>query len=339
MKRKKCKSKKHWPVKYRKYKGCFGSGPFESKSRRILIKMKEILGLRSEQYAEPAIKSLNRVMDYPDSILDMRDVKQISLRFGLILKAFFDEFRAIHDHSPMIYLPKLNKMKAVLNHLGITSSTGICVDDYKDITCWQIVDWEIIKKNDQENITRNSLGRDIKPPDLLHYEIIPKCWSVKHKMANDSSAIATSVSEMLFNCAEHAYTGEKEEAIIKKWYLGVGEYPDSKEFAFCIYDIGVGIKNRMKQNPRHISDNFFDKITSDSGMIKLATEGRSGADINDGRGQGLKNSIELLSANNGKLSIYSGNGVFESEEPTKTKDRKTYLEGTMIAFSFPINYS
>jgi hypothetical protein len=163
-------------------------------------------------------------------------------------------------------------------------------------------------------------------------------------MANDSQAIASSVSEVLFNCEEHAYTGEKTDAKFRKWYLGVGEYPKTNRFSFCIYDKGVGIKDRMRQNPHKWFDNITDPMASESDMIKLATEGRSGADKSNsyegsGRGQGLRSAIEQLSANNGQMSILSGRGVFESEKPNIKKDRKTKLDGTMIAFSFPINYS
>lgn len=308
-----------------------------------LVKMKESLGLSHEEHAEPALRCFSKVMAEPDSILDMRNVKRMSLRFGLILKAFFDEFKVSHGKPPLIYPPKLDKIRAILNHLGIASFPGVRVSDYDDIICWQIIDWELLDHG-IPNRTRNSLGRDVKPAELLYKEIIPKCWSGKRTMANDSQAIASSVSEVLFNCEEHAYTGVKENADFRKWYLGVGEYPDTKRFSFCIYDKGVGIRDRMRQNPHKWFDNITDQILSESAMIKLATEGRSGADKSNsyegsGRGQGLKSAIEQLAANEGQMSILSGKGVFESEKPNTCKDRKTMLEGTMIAFSFPINYS
>lgn len=344
MKRKKCIYKKNHPVKYLRYKGCFGHGPFEGIGSPIeLVKMKDALALSKEVYAEPALTRLQRVMDNPDAVLDMREVKQITLRFGLILKAFYDEFMVTHTRVPSIYPPKAAKVKAILNHLGVASYPGIHVEDYPDIVCWQIVDWELLDYG-LPNRTKNSLNRDIKPAELLYNEIIPKCWSGKRTMANDSRAIASSISEVLFNCEEHAYTGVKEDSKFRKWYLGVGEYPDTKRFSFCIYDKGVGIRDRMQQNPQKWFDRITDLKASESSMIKLATQGRSGANNSNsyegsGRGQGLKSAIEQLDVNAGQMSIFSGKGVFESEKPNLEKDRKSKLEGTMIAFSFPINYS
>lgn len=133
-------------MRYRKYKGCFGLGPFESKKRMNFERVGKVLGLKCEDYAEPALtRRLNKVMNNPTYILDMRCVEKMSLRFGLILKVFYDEFKVIHGYVPSIYPPKSTKVKAILNHLGVASDTGLSVSDYNDITCWQIVDWEIIE--------------------------------------------------------------------------------------------------------------------------------------------------------------------------------------------------
>jgi hypothetical protein len=158
-------------------------------------------------------------------------------------------------------------------------------------------------------------------------------------MSPDSANIAASVGEALNNWKEHAYTGTKETVAFKRWYLGVGEYPDTNRFSFCVYDKGVGIKTRMKENPKIWINKLTDFKRSDSDMIVLATQGRSGAEVKDGRGEGLKTAIELLASNDGRLDIYSDCGYFSTHNKKTGTDRQTRLEGTMVEFSFPIHYS
>jgi hypothetical protein len=53
----------------------------------------------------------------------------------------------------------------------------------------------------------------------------------------------------------------------------------------------------------------------------------------------LKTAIELLASNGGQLDIYSDYGYFSTYDEKSGADRETRLEGTMVAFSFPIQYT
>jgi hypothetical protein len=132
---------------------------------------------------------------------------------------------------------------------------------------------------------------------------------------------------------------QKNYQKFKKWYLGVGEYPRTGKFAFCIYDKGVGIKARLKEKPTGWLGGAADYARSDSSMIELATKGRSGSsgDVK-GRGQGLKSAIDLLASNNGAIDIYSDKGFYSNDDEKSGYDRNAKLEGTMVAFSFPLEY-
>jgi hypothetical protein len=246
----------------------------------------------------------------------------------LLFKAFFDEFTITHGFRPKCRGPQEKKVRAILNYLKIGHYTDVEKLHYRDIECWQIVTWDQYQ------------DKDIQFAKTLHDEIIPNCRKGNRKISADSSNIASSVAEALLNCKEHAYTGEKESSSFKKWYLGIGDYPNSGKFAFCIYDKGVGIKARLKANPAGWFNAATDWVRTDSQMIELAAAGRSGAaENNKGRGQGLKSAIGLLADNDGEIDIYSDKGFFSTSDEKSGQDRKVGLEGTLVMFSFPIKYT
>jgi hypothetical protein len=323
---KRAKKTEH-PYRYIKFRGCFGASLRGSTSLQAQAILGDQVGIYDEFVFESMTQALDDVMRKPELILDMRAVKSITIRGALLLKAFFDEYLLIHGERPKIRGPKERKMRAVLNYLEIGRYQDVKKLHYADIDCWQILSWD----HSQENI---------QFAKLLHDEIIPQCWKGSHAITEYSAGIAMSVAEALLNCKEHAYTGDKEVSVFKKWYLGVGEYPNTGKFSFCIYDKGVGISSRLKAKPEGWLDNITDVARSDSDMIKLATRGRSGAGGNtDGRGQGLKTAVEVLASNNGGLDIYSGHGFFSTHDENGGKDRRPKLDGTMVAFSFPVEYT
>jgi hypothetical protein len=255
----------------------------------------------------------------------MREIKVVNISGGLLLKAFFEEYHIKHQKKPHIRGPRDVKMRAVFNHLKIGNYQDVKHRHFKDIDCWQVLSW------DDSESEKLHIGK------LLNEEIIPRGWKGKHTLSENSSAIATSVSEAFYNCKEHAYTGEREFSKFKRWYLGVGDYPESNSFSFIIYDKGIGIKERLKAEPDGWLDIASDWLKSDSEMIKLATKGKRKASA--GRGKGLNYAINELTKNNGEVDIYSGYGYFSSDNEQGGKDRKPYLQGTLVSFSFPVKYT
>jgi len=319
------KKKTPHPYKYLKYKGCFGGSLKSEKTKQKIVKLDEYIEIYDESVFAEVTKAFNEVLNNPQKVLYMRKVKMITINGGLLLRAFFDEFCIKHGRKPYIKGPNDKKMRAVLNYLRIKNYNDVKVENYPDIMCWQIFTWDHT--------------HEIEFGKLLDTEIIPKCWKGNHAISKHSSNIATSVAEALLNCKEHAYTGEKSESNFKQWYLGVGEYPDTNRFSFCIYDKGIGIKAKIKSNPTNWFINLADIITtSDSAIIEAATKGKR-VISEDGRGQGLKNAVELLKKNNGHIDIFSDGGYFSSYNKNTGRDRKPKLEGTMVSFSFPIMYS
>jgi len=139
-----------------------------------------------------------------------------------------------------------------------------------------------------------------------------------------------------YSLGKFFHTGGKEFSYFKRWYLGVGDYPNSNSFSFNIYDKGVGIKERLKAKPDGWLDKASDWLKSDSEMIELATKGKRGA--TEGRGKGLKFAIEQLTKNNGEIDIYSEHGYFSTNDRKSGIDRPPRLEGTLVSFSFPVEY-
>jgi hypothetical protein len=268
-------------------------------------------------------------MNDPDFILDFERVRSITVAAALVLKAFIDEYIVKHGKKARLHGPRELKTRAILNYLNIAHYADAERHHYKDIECWQMLDWEQGDTDDRMRFSK-----------VLHTEILPKCWPGEHNLSSDSSSIASSLTEALFNCQEHAYTGDKKDTPFKKWYLGVGEYPNSRRFSFCIYDKGIGIKASLKKNPDGWIDRVKDIMLNDSEMIKRATQGRSGSSLRkEGRGEGLKSAIELLGSNNGQLDIFSDFGHFSTRHGQGGQDRKNWLEGTLVAFTFPIEYN
>jgi hypothetical protein len=325
---KRIKGKKHHPQRYLRFKGCFGS-VYLTRPRLKFERLPEFLDVYDTDDFGTMMNSLNRVMYESDLILDFRRVKSITVTAALILKAFIDEYIVKHRKKIRLHGPRDPKTRTILNYLKIAHYPDVNRRHYKDIECWQMLDWE-----------QGDTGEKMQFSKVLDTEIFPKCWPGRNILSKDSSTIASSLTEAFFNCQEHAYTGSKKDALFKKWYLGVGEYPQSKRFSFCIYDKGIGIKARLKENPVGWLDNLTDLIESDSKMIERATKGRSGSSSpQEGRGEGLKSAVELLESNGGQLDIFSDCGHFSTRAGQGGRDREYWLEGTLIAFTFPIDYN
>jgi hypothetical protein len=205
---------KYHPQRYLKFKGCFGS-IHSLRPRLRFERLPESLDVYDAENFGIMMDSLNRVMNDPDLILDFERVKSITIAAALVLKAFVDEYIVKHDKKVRLHGPRDLKTRAILNYLNIAHYTDAERHHYKDIECWQMLDWE---QGDTDERMRFS--------KVLHTEILPKCWPGKNSLSPDSSSIASSLTETLFNCQEHAYTGSKRDAPFKKWYLGVGEYPN-----------------------------------------------------------------------------------------------------------------
>ena len=326
MRHKKQQKKRPHPYKYVQFKGRFGYSFDKEKPKLNKISVGKAIGIYEEEIFEQVSSAFNEVMDDPELVLDLTKVVSITINGGLLLKGFCDEFYHKYNKKPNIKSPENNKMKAVLKYLKIKNYQDVKVEHYQDIMCWQVLSYDYTQGN-------------IDFGKLLATEIIPKCWKGSHTISKHSSNIATSVSETIYNCKEHAYTGTKSNSTFKQWYLGVGEYPDdTHKFSFCIYDKGIGIKARLKSNPSGWVENILDLSRSDSSMIELATKGKKVA-TEDGRGQGLKNAIELLAKNYGEIDIFSDCGFFSSHDENSGIDRKPRLEGTMVSFSFPVEYN
>ena len=315
-------SKKHIPVRYRRFKGCFGNPvPFRKESDKF-IQVPQVISLSPDNNAENLFGFIGEVFEHPNRIIDFRGLELVTIRGGIVLKAFRDEYIETFKHEPVIKPPKKKKMKAVLQFLGY-SDFGIDYLDYSDIVCWDIRSWD--KRDDQ---------RKTNHPKEIMEEIIPKCCG-KDTLDKNSKELASAVAEAINNSSEHAYLGSKKNALFQKWYLGCGIYPGTNSLVFCVYDKGQGFRESM-QNDKQLWS-FLPMLDKDYKYIVRATEGVSGTK-DEGRGQGLKKAVVKLKKAGGFVEIMSGNGLFNTSNKNSAIERKVYVDGSIIAFSVPVNY-
>lgn len=320
MKRKNRAKKGHRPVRYLKYKGRFGSKGFVSKVELNYIEIPKCVSLSPDGNASELIKRLDTSLREPQRVIDFRKVDRITIRGGLVLRAYRDEFFSCHGSYPKIRAPKDKKMKTVLQFLGY-EDYGMNHLKYDDIDCWDIRSWDASDDFSETDI-----------PRLIMEEVIPKCYKKGETFEGISADLASAIAEAINNSSEHAYEGRKKDNKFRKWYLSCGIYPNSKKIMFCVYDKGQGFKDSMTQNAMWGISNPFE---ADYKYIEKAAQGTSGT-REEGRGQGLKTAVAKLNKVNGTVEILSGKGLYSTDPTNHTRDRRTFIDGSVIAFFVPV---
>lgn len=322
MKKRKANKRKHRPTRYLKYKGRFGECLLGLKKvEENHIEIPKHVSLSPDSNAHRLIETLDASMKEPERFVDFKKVEVITIRGGLVLRAYRDEFFTYNGFYPKIVPPKNKKIRAVLQFLGY-GDYGMDCSQYGDIACWDIRSWDA-----DEDFRETSF------PKLIMEEIIPKCCG--KKLDDVSSDLATAIAEAINNSSEHAYKGKKESSKFRKWYLGCGEYPRSGRITFCVYDRGQGFKDSMTTEGSFW--NILKPLEGDYKYIERATRGTSGTKV-AGRGKGLKTAVSKLQKANGIVEILSGKGLFSTDERVVSRDRKTVIDGSIIAFYLPAKY-
>lgn len=326
MKRKRQQSTKHRPLRYRKYKGCFGGKGFSNHCLvPYVIGFPENLTLKDDKIARKFLKAINNSLENPTAKVDFSKLDRVEISCGIILRAYADEFQMRYKHPIDVIKPRNKKSVSILKYLEILTPDD-SYKKYPDLECWNI----LVFDNKDEN------NRNVIISEQLKNEFIPACWKNHNFADKESQIVASAVSEIYFNCAEHAYVGYDDNQF-QKWYIGAGEYPDSNLFAFCIFDKGQGFKKSMKQNVKLWG---VIKNGKDSYYLSKAAQGRSGIDDADvkGRGKGISSSIKQIKSVKGDIIIMSGNGEYASDRDSQSRDRNVYLKGSLISFFVPIEH-
>ena len=326
MRRKRQRSTKHRPLRYRKYKGCFGGKGFNDYSLvPYVIAFPRNLSIKDDKIAKRFLNAINNSLENPTAKVDFLFLFRVEISCGIILRAYADEFHMRYKHPIDVIRPKDKKSVSVLKYLKILTPDD-SYKNYPDLECWNILDFDNL---DEKN-------RNISISKQLKTEFIPACWKNHPFADHESQIVASAVAEIYFNCAEHAYVGYDNNQF-QKWYIGAGEYPDSNLFAFCIFDRGQGFKKSMQQNVKVWG---IIKNRKDSFYLSKAALGRSGIDDADakGRGKGISSSIKQIKSVNGDIVIMSGMGEYSSVGDSQSRDRKVYLKGSLISFFVPIEH-
>lgn len=313
-------SKKHHPTRYLKFKGCFGGkGYWNPNLGDKPIRFPSVLKLNDDRIAKRFLKLIQNSLDNGEKAVDFSKLQEVEISCGIILRAYADEFQMLYGYPIKVIKPKNKKAEAILRYLCVMPPNE-SYKKYPDLECWNILAFDNLDEKSKNTI----IGKQ------LIDEFIPKCWK-NHIFADDESqAVASAVSEIYFNCAEHAYAGFDNESF-QKWYIGAGEYPDSKKFEFCIFDRGQGFKKSMQKN---VTLWGIFKSKKDSFYLKRAAQGISGLDeaAKQGRGKGISTSIKRIKEVKGDIVIISGNGEYSSAGTSQIQDRKLYLRGSLVSF-------
>ena len=252
-------------------------------------------------------------------------VQNIDVGSMLYVKAFIDKKKAEGVDVRVSCSKQNSKMRQILQHMKLKNYNLRIT--YNDIRCWTVKEWYEYSK---ENYVK-----------VLMKEILPNV--LKGKIPNENFAnIASSLTELLANCSEHAYL---EGDDFKGYYLIAGEYENmvqgkSNEFSFCILDMGQGFRDSLHKNTQFT--NFIKQfgILSDDKIIKAAVEGKFNAntDKTAGRGTGLPDVKKKVESINGSLHIYSNKGTYLYNNGSETlKMRKHAVIGSIITVTLPIN--
>jgi len=148
------------------------------------------------------------------------------------------------------------------------------------------------------------------------------------------------LSEAITNVSQHAYPPSVLGGDKKRWWLSASFDRASRNLNVIFYDQGVGIPKTLPSSD--LWENIKDAFSrwSDSEKIGAAMEyGRSSVNRPE-RGKGLKNLLEFAKAyEDGKLSIYSGHGLYRLEHTrddrirTTSREHKRSIGGTLIEWS------
>lgn len=324
MHQKKQKSKKHHPTRYLKYKGCFGNNGYKNtrSSKRSAIIFPSILRLGDDKAMRQLLGAIKYSLEDGTRIVDFSKLEVVEITCGIILRAYADEFQQIYNHAIKVIKPINKKAEAILRYLHVMEPNE-SYKNYPDLECWNILVFDKMNEHD----------KNIVIGDKLVNEFIPNCWRNHDYADKESQAVASAVAEIYFNCAEHAYADFCNDDF-QKWYIGAGEYPNSKNFVFCIFDRGQGFKRSMQKNIalwgiiRDVKDSFY---------LKKAANGCSGLDNaeENGRGKGISTSISRIKEVNGDIVLMSGSGEYSSYT-FQSRERKLYLRGSLVTFFVPI---
>lgn len=321
MKKKKTPAK-HIPTRNLVQKGRFGNNGYYDPDKKKKITFPESLNINDEQATKRLFSCINRSLENNRLRADFSKLTKVEIRCGIILRAYADEFRIKFGHAIDVIEPINKKARAILRYVHVLSPDDSYLN-YPDLKCWNIL---------------MSEDTDEEKPDIariLCEEFIPKCWA-NHDSANPvTQNIAEAVAEIYYNCSEHAYGNLKRDSKFKRWYIGAGEYPESNNFTFCVYDKGQGFKQSMLKNRKWF---YLARDKKDSYYILKATEGYSRGNA-DGRGLGIPSSINLIKEVNGAIDIISGKGHYSCSRTSQTNERNVYLKGSLVSFMIPIEGS
>jgi len=141
------------------------------------------------------------------------------------------------------------------------------------------------------------------------------------------------ISELLYNTLEHGKTFREHNnqptripSIIQfTWYK------NKNELQFIVADLGIGIKNHLKQT--------YPEISTDKDAIRKALKYKVSGTFNifdpyknkDNAGVGLYISSSIIRKLHAEMHVLSGNGLVHiSPRDTTSKDIKTHFPGTLV---------
>ena len=149
------------------------------------------------------------------------------------------------------------------------------------------------------------------------------------------------LSEAMVNVGQHAYPSASATPSSKFWWQSASFDRRDRTLTVMFYDQGIGIPALL--GPNGLLERMRVRFVGwpDSLKIKTAMKyGRSSTRRDEDRGKGLQDMVKFARAYpEGRLSIYSGKGLYRIEHTSDDKvrvllrDFKTSIGGTLIEWS------
>lgn len=117
-----------------------------------------------------------------------------------------------------------------------------------------------------------------------------------------SDAIEEGVISSVEWCLNEVMDNVLQHSGVAKGYVMAQIHRQSKVFAFCVFDAGIGFYNSLK-NTKHHPERPIDAIT-------LALQERVTRDEKIGQGNGLWGLTSIVSQSNGKMEVSSGGAKY-----------------------------
>jgi anti-anti-sigma regulatory factor len=315
-------------------------GPFDTKLRREVVPVPEVLDLGQNRQATLAIARTCRENCFiyrRSTVLDFTHTKKISSAAVLLLVAEIDRCRRLAGESMLTgTYPKDKKLHGQMRDSGFFEALHVKAK-LDGVEKKYPMEYIKVVSGDEAD---GRLARALRLKLLGPFDV---------RVAQEAkSSFFRSLSEAMTNVSQHAYpedTLQRKIRVVPKGWWMLGHINKLRsELKVMIVDQGIGIPRSLPR--KHTLEVINDALSqlgvfkpTDGQMIKAALEVGRSRMRQDNRGKGLNDLKKLIQAcGSGRLRILSNRGEYIYTEGGKERlqayDDSIY--GTFIEWTVPL---